>query len=223
MRECQQCGEANQVSSRFCVVCGTPIAAAGKSGPLPPPPISAALGHAPPGHAPPASPIVSGAGYAAPIVVAAAQPPPAVSPSHTPGSPGGTGRPSAPLGATGSRDLGADFPLDGPRVLVGFLISYETVEVGQYWPIHQGRNVLGRQGAATGLDIEITHPTTSSLHAVLLAAARPGRVVVEDTSSTNGTFVNDNILAPGQRWELRDGDRVRFGLFDTLIKIVGKT
>jgi predicted component of type VI protein secretion system len=107
--------------------------------------------------------------------------------------------------------------------LVGFLVSYENVEVGQYWPIHQGRNVVGRQGAATGLDIEISHPTTSSLHALLLAAARPGRVVVEDTSSTNGTFVNDNILAPGQRWELRDGDRVRFGLFDTVIKIVSKT
>ena len=24
-------------------------------------------------------------------------------------------------------------------------------------------------------------------------------------------------------WELRDGDRVRFGLFDTVIKIVAKT
>ena len=116
-----------------------------------------------------------------------------------------------------------DFPLDGPRVLVGFLVSYASVDVGQYWPIHQGRNVLGRQGAATGLDIEISHPTTSSLHAVLLATARAGRVVVEDTSSTNGTFVNENMLAPGQRWELRDGDRVRFGLFDTVIKIVAKT
>jgi hypothetical protein len=144
-------------------------------------------------------------------------------PAYTPGSPGGTGRPAAPLPASGGRDLAIDFPLDGPRTLVGFLVSYETVEIGQYWPIHQGRNVLGRQGAATGLDVEISHPTTSSLHAVLLATARPGRIVVEDTSSTNGTFVNDNMLAPGQRWELRDGDRVRFGLFDTVIKIVDKT
>ena len=58
---------------------------------------------------------------------------------------------------------------------------------------------------------------------VLLASATPGRVVVEDTSSTNGTFVNDNALAPGQRWELRDGDRVRFGLFNATIKIVQRT
>ena len=105
---------------------------------------------------------------------------------------------------------------------MGFLVSYENVEVGQYWPIHQGRNVIGRQGAATGLDIEVSHPTTSSLHAVLLATSRPGRVVVEDTSSTNGTFVNENALSPGQRWELRDGDRVRFGLFNATIKIIQK-
>jgi hypothetical protein len=151
--------------------------------------------------------------------------PPVPRPAHhhpaTPApAPGGTGRPG-PLQP--GRDLTADFQPEGPRTLVGFLVSYESVDDGQYWPIHQGRNVLGRQGAATGLDVEISHPTTSSLHAVLLATSRPGRVLVEDTSSTNGTFVNDNVLAPGQRWELRDGDRVRFGLFDTIIKIVQKT
>jgi FHA domain-containing protein len=137
---------------------------------------------------------------------------------------GGTGQPPASQDLQAakslSRNLGDELPVDGPRTLVGFLVSYENVEVGQYWPIHQGKNVLGRHEAAIGLDIEIAHPTTSSLHAVLLAGAKPGRVVVEDTNSTNGTFVNDNVLAPGQRWELRDGDRVRFGLFNTIIKVI---
>jgi hypothetical protein len=155
------------------------------------------------------------------VVPSTAWPPPQAAPM--PGAPGGTNRPSPPLAATGGRDLVVDFPLDGPRILVGFLVSFENVEFGQYWPIHQGRNVVGRQGAATGLDIEVSHPTTSSLHAVLLANALPGRVVVEDTNSTNGTFVNDNVLTPGQRWELRDGDRVRFGLFNATIKIVVRT
>jgi hypothetical protein len=188
MRECQQCGEANQASSRFCVVCGAPLAVAPE--------------------------VVSRS-----TPVDAPEPPPAAPPV----SPGGTGRPGPAAAAGPSRELGADFPLDGPRTLVGFLVSYENVDVGQYWPVHQGRNVLGRQGAATGLDIEILHPTTSSLHALLLALARPGRIVVEDTSSTNGTFVNDNMLTPGQRWELRDGDRVRFGLFNAVIKIIDRT
>jgi pSer/pThr/pTyr-binding forkhead associated (FHA) protein len=113
-----------------------------------------------------------------------------------------------------------EIPLDAPRLLVGFLVSFENVELGQYWPIHQGRNVVGRQGASAGIQIEIAHPTTSSMHAVLIALARPGRVVVEDNNSTNGTFVNDNALAAGQRWELRDGDRVRFGLFNTVVKVI---
>lgn len=209
MRECQQCGEANQQSSRFCVVCGTPLVSA-VPGALSPPPGAASLARPPAISAPPP---------------AAAQQPALQysSPGAVAGTPGGTNRPSPPLAATGGRDLAVDFALDGPRTLVGFLVSFENVQLGQYWPIHQGRNVVGRQGAATGLDIEVSHPTTSSLHAVLLASATPGRVVVEDTSSTNGTFVNDNALAPGQRWELRDGDRIRFGLFNATIKIVQRT
>lgn len=138
------------------------------------------------------------------------------------GNPSSAGRPSPPAAAQASaaRSAPFEFPLDGPRTLVGFLVSFDNVDIGQYWPIHQGRNVVGRQGAATGLDIEIAHPTTSSLHAVLLAASQPARVAVEDTSSTNGTFVNDNLLAPGQRWDLRDGDRLRFGLFNTIVKVI---
>jgi hypothetical protein len=209
MRECQQCGESNQASSRFCVVCGVPLPAAAPAIPT--------------GQHGAVAPVVGGF-VAAPVALANPSPggaPAAGKPAYAPGSPGGTNRPAAAVApAALGRDLGADFPLDGPRTLVGFLVSFESVELGQYWPIHQGRNVLGRQGAATGLDIEISHPTTSSLHAVFLATAQPARVVVEDTGSTNGTFVNDNVLTPGQRWELRDGDHVRFGLFHAIIKIV---
>lgn len=248
MRECQQCGEANQPSSRFCVVCGTPIAAAPGGLPSSPPPVAArpalptpaparldaspARSHAAPAPVAIAAPVVVSQLPAPPNAAPIAVPPIALAPAApAPGAPapnspvaGGTGRPGPhAAGANANRDLGADFPLDGPRTLVGFLVSYENVEEGQYWPIHQGRSVLGRQGAATGLDLEVSHPTTSSLHAVLLAAAHPGRIVIEDTSSTNGTFVNDNMLASGQRWELRDGDRLRFGLFDAVIKIIDRT
>lgn len=206
MRECQQCGEANQASSRFCVVCGAPLAAVSSPGAGPVGESPEAAARPPGGPASPAGPSASPSG-----------PPWA---GQTPGPAGGTNRPNTPAAAPRKSDPTGDFPLDGPRTLVGFLVSFENLELGQYWPIHQGRNVLGRQGAATGLDIEVAHPTTSSLHAVLLARARPGRVAIEDTTSTNGTFVNENLLSPGQRWELRDGDRLRFGLFNATIKIV---
>jgi len=221
MRDCHQCGEPNQPSARFCVVCGAPMVAMvppaaqrapaeGRSPPpgagLPPPPVVPGGPGLPP---PPAtgSPAASSPIAANPVAGSAAARPANLRPPSGSHDPVGTGR-------------SLELALDAPRVLVGFLVSFDNVELGQYWPIHQGRNVVGRQGAASGVQIEIAHPTTSSLHAVLLAAARPGRVVVEDHNSTNGTFVNENALAPGQRWELRDGDRVRFGLFNTILKVI---
>jgi hypothetical protein len=199
------------------VVCGTPLAAAASSpvlsgelrSPPPPPPLSSGL--------PPPPPVPSGLPPAAGFAAAAAGSPIAL-------EAGPTARPSIPRSPSGSHDpVGArslELPLDAPRILVGFLVSFENLELGQYWPIHQGRNVVGRQGAATGIQVEIAHPTTSSLHAVLIGIARPGRILVEDNNSTNGTFVNDNPLVAGQRWELRDGDRVRFGLFNAVVKVI---
>lgn len=111
-------------------------------------------------------------------------------------------------------------PSEAPRTLVGFLVSFEINPLGQYWPVHQGSNVVGRQGASPGLAIEIGHPTTSSKHAVLYAAASPSRVLFEDIGSTNGSFVNDHYVPPGVKKELHDGDTVRFGLFSGIVKLV---
>lgn len=106
------------------------------------------------------------------------------------------------------------------RVLAGFLVSYDQADLGLFWPLYQGQNLVGRKGAAPGLDIEIDHPTTSSRHAVLYASARPARLKVEDNGSTNGTFLGEQRLDRGRRHELRDGDVVRFGAFAAVIKLV---
>jgi pSer/pThr/pTyr-binding forkhead associated (FHA) protein len=106
------------------------------------------------------------------------------------------------------------------RALAGFLVSYDQSELGVFWPLYQGHNVLGRKGAAAGLDIEIDSPTTSSRHAVVFASARPGRLKVEDAGSTNGTFLNEAQLDRGKKFELRDNDVLRFGGFNVTVKIV---
>ena len=125
----------------------------------------------------------------------------------------------APQSAGAGRDP-LEVPGDAPRTIAGFLVSYEGNDLGTFWPIHQGKNVVGRKGAADGLDIEVDHPTTSSRHAVVHASARPGRLKVEDPGSTNGTFVNDNRLAKGVHQELEDGDTLRFGGYAVTVKIV---
>jgi pSer/pThr/pTyr-binding forkhead associated (FHA) protein len=108
----------------------------------------------------------------------------------------------------------------GLRVLAGFLVSYEATELGVFWPLSQGQNIVGRKGAAPGLDVEIDHPTTSSRHAVIHASARPGRLRLEDPGSTNGTFLGDNMLDKNKQHDLRDGDALRFGGFNVIVKII---
>jgi len=111
-------------------------------------------------------------------------------------------------------------PADTPRVLAGFLVSYENQEAGVYYPIYQGRNVVGRAGAVEGLNVEIDHPTTSSQHAVIFAAARPGRMKLEDLRSTNGTFLAGQKLSCETKHELKDGTEIRFGGYPVTVKIV---
>lgn len=111
-------------------------------------------------------------------------------------------------------------PADAPRVLAGFLVGYEGNELGSFWALYQGKNVVGRKDAAAGLDVEIDHPTTSSRHAVLHLAARPGAMKLEDPGSTNGTFLNEERVAKGVPVEVRDGDTLRFGGFPVTVKII---
>jgi pSer/pThr/pTyr-binding forkhead associated (FHA) protein len=125
--------------------------------------------------------------------------------------------PSAPPAAAAPA---AAEPAASLRVLAGFLVSYEATELGVFWPIYQGANVIGRKGAAPGLDVEIDHPTTSSRHAVIHATARPGRLRIEDPGSTNGTFLGEQMIEKAKPHELRDGEAVRFGGFNVIVKII---
>jgi pSer/pThr/pTyr-binding forkhead associated (FHA) protein len=99
-------------------------------------------------------------------------------------------------------------------------VSYEGTDTGAFWALYEGRNTVGRKGAADGLDIEIDHPTTSSRHAVFHVSARPGRIQLEDLGSTNGTFYGDSKLEAGRPTQLKDGDVVRLGGYAAIVKII---
>lgn len=108
-------------------------------------------------------------------------------------------------------------PQNAAKTLAAFLVSFDTNPLGQFWPVYQGQNLAGRKGSGAELDLEIDHPTTSSRHAIVYAAARPGRLKVEDLGSTNGTYVNERRLETGERRLLEAGDTVRFGGFSVTI------
>ncbi|MDB5212920.1 MAG: hypothetical protein JWO86_847 [Myxococcaceae bacterium] len=109
-----------------------------------------------------------------------------------------------------------------PTALRGFLVSYQANTQGDFWPLHGGRKTVGRANSGEQVDIPLADATISSRHAAIVVDASAGTVQVEDTGSTNGTFVNEEHIGFNGKRELRDGDKVRFGGFSTILKVVGR-
>ncbi len=135
------------------------------------------------------------------------------------GSPGPSA-PPAPIAAPGASAPGIEpvvIPANGLRA---FLVAYQAVKTGEYWPLEGGsRKMLGRAGA-DAVDIALKDPTTSSKHAVLSVDGATGSVTLEDVGSTNGTFVNEEHIGFNGKREVHDGDKIRFGGFTTIVKII---
>jgi len=79
-------------------------------------------------------------------------------------------------------------------------------ETGREFVLRTGENTVGRESA----DISINNKTVSRRHAVLRVSEN-NTVIVEDTSSTNGTKCGGIRVSPGQPVALSDGVIVQFG------------
>ncbi len=179
-------------------------------------------------------------GYGAPPMVSFGQPPGGVAPPPMiPGSLGGMGaRPGgqgggiapppiisappmmSPGSLSGPPPMISSAPAAvGPRVLVGFMVTFQNDSAGSFWPIHSGRTQLGRS-AGEGIDIALQDASASSRHASIHADPATGQAFVEDDGSRNGTFLNEARLASGERRQLRDNDRLRLGSTTFVIKLL---
>jgi hypothetical protein len=116
----------------------------------------------------------------------------------------GGGRAPLAADATGMRSASSMAPLDGdldvaPRLVVD---SVPGLTRGMSYDVAGGAT-LGRGD----VEIQLEDPFASSNHARL---TRQGTIlVIEDLGSTNGTYLNDELLR-GPR-PLHAGDRVRIG------------
>ena len=117
---------------------------------------------------------------------------------------GGTRAPVAAQDETGMHSAASLGALDGsadvsPRLVVA---SVPGLARGMSYDVAEGA-VLGRGD----VEIQLEDPFASSQHARL---TRQGAIlVIEDLGSTNGTYLNDELLRGPQ--PLHPGDRVRIG------------
>lgn len=239
MIHCPRCGTANAPTNHNCVACGAGLGYGGAGG-YPPPPAMGyppAPGAPPPQYSPqtpfqappPAAPMAQP--YPGPGQHPPTQQPPAPPPGYFPSSAGGALQqpqlpPQAPQAqlppqAQPARISQPDRVSSPGQKLVGFLVSFETNDQGDFWPLRQGQLRVGRKDAADGLAVSIDHPTVSSNHALLTLDPDTQVFQIEDLRSANGTVLNGKPIAGQGPREVRDGDRVRFGGFSATIKLLG--
>ncbi|MBA3321042.1 MAG: FHA domain-containing protein [Pyrinomonadaceae bacterium] len=65
-------------------------------------------------------------------------------------------------------------------------------------------------GRATDIDLCLPHASVSKVHATLMVN-RDGALLVSDTGSTNGTFINGRRITYGEARQIADGDVIGFG------------
>ncbi len=157
--------------------------------------------------APPPMPQASGSGaYGEPPQPQQNLAPPGPPPAYIPPPPAVRPPTPAPPRAAGQ---------ESRRALAGFLVSFQDDALGKFWPLWQGKNIVGRAETGQKVDIEIAHGTTSTHHATVEIDG--GRLVLADLGSTNGTFHNEEAIGFQGRRELRDGDKIRFGGFSVIL------
>lgn len=66
-------------------------------------------------------------------------------------------------------------------------------------------------GRASSNDVQLTHTSTSKLHARVEVIPGADHVVVADAGSSNGTTINDEMLGHGERRRAASGARLLFG------------
>lgn len=141
--------------------------------------------------------------------------------------PGFGGQPQQGFGGAPAAAVPEPAPAAAPinlpaNALRGFLVSYQSNTQGDFWPLHGGRKTVGRANSGEQVDIPLSDATISSRHAALIVDATSGTVQLEDTGSTNGTFVNEEHIGFNGKRELRDGDKIRFGGYTTVVKVINR-
>jgi hypothetical protein len=100
------------------------------------------------------------------------------------------------------------------RGYVARLLVVRGLRPNWEYRIFEGRNVLGRADEKpVDIDLQPLEPEeriwSSRQHAVITCDG--SSLWIEDLNTTNGTYVNESRVHPGERRPLRDGDVIQIG------------
>jgi pSer/pThr/pTyr-binding forkhead associated (FHA) protein len=113
------------------------------------------------------------------------------------------------LSIEASAQPAAKAPHQGGELIARFTMNGVPVE--KRFEMKPGKRLsIGR---TKNNDIALDHTSVSKMHASLLLSA-DAKLVVADTGSTNGTYLNGERIAYGKAIEIFAGDKVKFGAID---------
>jgi len=92
------------------------------------------------------------------------------------------------------------------KKLTGFLVTYSLSPNGEFFPLFEGKNIIGRSESA---NVSIQSDSgISDRHLSILYRAVDRKFKFKDEQSSNGTFINEQLLDDG---ELKNLDMIRVG------------
>jgi hypothetical protein len=100
---------------------------------------------------------------------------------------------------------------DDERTLCGWLVVLRSASEPdyQYFPIHDGENVIGKPKPGSGVDVPLGDRSVSSRHALIWL--EDDKYYLSDQRSSNGTRVNGEVLDPRIPRLLEDDDLIDVG------------
>jgi len=104
-------------------------------------------------------------------------------------------------------------PHAGLRKLIGWLVTYDINPVGIDYKLYVGRH---RVGSRPDSDILIQQPGVSDEHAIILF--RDNKITIQDMSSTNGTFVNGEMIE--DKAVIQNDDMIQIGCVNLKLKVI---
>ncbi|MDR1683784.1 MAG: FHA domain-containing protein [Candidatus Symbiothrix sp.] len=103
------------------------------------------------------------------------------------------------------------------KKIVGFLVTYSHTPLGEFFPLYEGRNFVGK--SCENNAVIKGDDSVSGKHLSILYRAVDGKFKFKDEQSVNGTFINGELIDEG---ELANNDIIAIGSTKLVLMIIPK-